>query len=74
MSKQQATVLRHIKEFGGISSMEAFMDYGITRLSAVIYELRHNHGLKIGAHKVKHITRFGNTIYYHDYFLIQEES
>lgn len=31
----------------GISSMEAFKLFNITRLSAVIYELKHRYGLKI---------------------------
>lgn len=33
-------VLQHMKEHGSISSIEAFFNYGITRLSARIWELK----------------------------------
>ena len=38
---QSERVLDYMKEFGSISSLEAFKDLGITRLSARIYELEH---------------------------------
>lgn len=44
---QNWLILRHMIENGRITSMEAFMDYHITRLSGRIYELRHNYGLDI---------------------------
>lgn len=37
---QKQRVLDYIREFGSISSMEAFEDLGITRLSAVIFDLK----------------------------------
>lgn len=33
-------VLDYIEQFGSISSMEAFRDLGVTRLSAVIFDLK----------------------------------
>jgi hypothetical protein len=33
-------VLRHLKEHGSITSMEAFELYGATRLSAIVFQLR----------------------------------
>ena len=38
---QKDLVLRHLQEHGSITSMEAFVLFGTTRLSAVIYNLRH---------------------------------
>ena len=37
---QQAAVLDYIKQHGSITSMEAFEHLGVTRLSAVIYNLK----------------------------------
>lgn len=37
---QKDRVLRHLKDHKKITSLEAFQDYGITRLSAVIFDLR----------------------------------
>lgn len=37
---QKQRVLDYIEQFGSISSMEAFQDLGITRLSAVIFDLK----------------------------------
>lgn len=40
MEKQSARVLAYIVKHGGITSMDAFRDLGITRLSARIWDLR----------------------------------
>ena len=37
---QHTQVLAHLKKHGSITSMEAFSDYHITRLSSIIYNLR----------------------------------
>lgn len=37
---QEDRVLRHLKEFGSITTWEAIKEYGITRLSAKIFDLR----------------------------------
>ena len=37
---QEDRVLRHLKQIGHITSWEAIKEYGITRLSAKIYNLR----------------------------------
>ena len=38
---QRDRILEYMKEFGSISSLEAFKDLGITRLAARIAELEH---------------------------------
>lgn len=37
---QNDTILTHLQAFGRITSLEAIKKYGITRLSARIYDLR----------------------------------
>lgn len=37
---QDEIVLNHLKKFGSINSLEAIAKYGITRISAKIYNLR----------------------------------
>lgn len=37
---QEAVILKHLQEHGSITSYEAFMRYGITRLSGRIFDLR----------------------------------
>ena len=44
--KQADKILQHLNEYGNISSLVAFRNYRITRLSAVIYDLR-KRGIKI---------------------------
>lgn len=40
MAGQKQTVLDHIREFGSIAPPDAFKDLGVTRLAAVIFELK----------------------------------
>lgn len=44
---QEKLVLKHLQEHGSITSMDAIQLYGATRLSAIIYNLRHNEGYTI---------------------------
>ena len=37
---QTDVILEHLKNYGTITSMEAFDLYGVTRLAAIIYRLR----------------------------------
>ena len=46
MSGQKSTVMNHMIKFGSISPMEAFEKYNITRLAAVVCDLR-NSGINI---------------------------
>ena len=58
---QNERVLRHMQDFGGISSMEAFQDYGVTRLSARISDLRKD-GHKISAKRCTSWNRYGDKV------------
>ena len=56
---QTKLILQHLKEHGSITSYEAFSLYGVTRLSAKIYDLRHKYGYNIASHLEQVITRYG---------------
>lgn len=57
ISKAQK-VLEHLQKFGTITSWEAIENYGATRLSAIIYNLREKY--IINSEKVSHIDKYGN--------------
>ena len=59
-------IVFYIHMFGSISSMEAFQDLGITRLSARIYELR-NDGYKFDETYETSKNRFGESVHYKRY-------
>ncbi len=44
---QEKMVLDHLQKHGSITSLEAIKLFGATRLSAIIYNLRHNEGYTI---------------------------
>lgn len=40
MASQKQMVLDYIRDLGGITPLDAFRDLGVTRLAAVIFELK----------------------------------
>jgi hypothetical protein len=72
MNKTKA-VLNHLEQYGKISSMEAFKLFGATRLSAIIYNLRHEYGLNIVNETVKIKDRYNNTCLFDYYILVKED-
>jgi hypothetical protein len=71
MNKTKA-VLMHLEEFGSITSWEAIKEYGATRLSAIIYNLRHKYNLNIVNEMVDFTDRYGNKSSFAKYVLIKE--
>mgnify|MGYP002527567171 CR=1 FL=1 len=65
---QNQMVLSHMTKHKTITSIEAFELYGITRLSARIYNLREA-GHKVGMRWEQGITRFGSPCKYGVYYL-----
>lgn len=61
---QKEAVLNHLKTKGTITSMEAIQEYGATRLSAIIFELRHKDGYDIETRMLTGKNRFGNVTDY----------
>ena len=62
-------VLEHLKNHGSITSIEAIDMYGATRLSAIIFNLRHR-GYSIETHSMPFIDRYGNSAVYGRYVLV----
>ena len=71
MNKTQA-ILNHLKNYKKITSMEAFELYGATRLSAIIYQLRHHYELNIINEPRTCIDRYGKACYFDAYVLVEE--
>ena len=57
----------HLKQTGSITSMEAIDLYGATRLSAIIWELRHREKMDIESKEMVCTDRYGNTCNYVKY-------
>ncbi len=66
---QHDIVLEHLKEHGSISSMEAFKKYYITRLAAVIFDLRAD-GYEIETDMVHKKRKSGEKVHYAVYKLV----
>lgn len=65
---QKEMIIEHLKKYGNISTFEAFVDYGVTRLSGRIFELRHDgHDIKSDRRAMRN--RFGKKIMYDVYTL-----
>lgn len=69
---QEQKILKHLCERGGITSMEAFQMYGITRLSARICDLRRQ-GVQISNQRQKARNRDGEVVYFDRYVLMEEQ-
>lgn len=66
MNKTEAVAL-HLVEKGSITSWEAIKEYGATRLSAIIFNLRHNRGMNIRNERVNFTDRYGTKSHYDIY-------
>ena len=71
---QTVKILRHLKRYGAITSMEAFELYYTTRLSAIIFRLREE-GFDIDTRRIQHkeanfgkyvleVTQYNNQLFY----------
>lgn len=67
---QNEQILEHLKRNRGITSIEAINEYGITRLSARIADLR-NAGHIIGSESVKYKKNNGKMATYVRYSLLE---
>jgi hypothetical protein len=72
MRGQRNAILNHLKSGKSITSKEAFELYGVTRLSAIIHDLRCM-GYPIHAFTVEGTTRFGDSCRYAKYILGKTE-
>ena len=58
---QKQAIAFHLKEYGNITSLDAIREYGVTRLSSIIYTLR-NEGWIIISEPITRKNRFGNSV------------
>ena len=65
-------ILRHLQDHGQITTMDAFADYGITRLSGRIFDLR-KAGHNITSTTTEGKNRYGETVYFTTYRLEGEQ-
>lgn len=72
MNKTKA-ILRHLQENGSITSWEAIKEYGATRLSAIIYNLRHKYDMNIISEDIEFTDRFGSKSHYAKYILKEND-
>ncbi len=70
-SKQRLRIMKHLRKYGAITSMEAIALYGVMRLSARICELEAR-GVVIGRERKKGANRYGEAVRYVEYRLIKE--
>ena len=68
MRGSKVAILEHLRTHKWLTSKEAFEKYGITRLSACIFDLREK-GYDIETVMVETTTRFGETSRYARYVL-----
>lgn len=71
MRGQRNAIINHLKSGKSITSKEAFELYGVTRLSAIVHDLR-NMGYTIHTLMIEGTTRFGDSTKYAKYILGKE--
>lgn len=69
---QTDRVIEYMARFGSISTIEAFVDLGITRLSARIWEIRHDRGYEVKSEMFKGKNRFGEPVHYYRYSIVED--
>lgn len=67
---QNERIIRHLRDYGSISSLEAIQDYGILRLASRISDLR-KMGVPIRRDMVSGKNRYRESTSYARYFLIE---
>lgn len=71
MKGSKPRIIQYMKTHKGITSQDAFMDLGITRLSARIKELREL-GYNISTIMIDGINRYGEPVRYGLYKLVEK--
>ena len=64
-------ILRHLRDFGSISSLEAISEYGCMRLASRINDLKRQ-GYNISAERGKGKNRYGEPTSFAVYHLVEE--
>lgn len=64
-------IISYMREFGSITTYNAFIDLGCTRLSEYIRQIRLTH--KVKDEWIESINRYGEKVQYKRYWLVEEE-
>ena len=65
-------ILRHLRDYGSITSLEAITEYGILRLASRINDLK-KRGYNITSNTVMGENRYKEKVHYSVYRLIEKE-
>lgn len=65
---QNERIIRHLKDYGSITSFEAMQEYGIMRLASRIFDLKKME-YDIRSELIKSVNRYGEPIRYARYLL-----
>ena len=68
---QNERIIRHLTDFGSITTWEAIQEYGITRLPARIFDIKEK-GYKIIDQIEQSTNRYGETVNFKRYILDKE--
>lgn len=68
---QRELVLKYIRDFGYITSWQAYQDLGITQLATRIKELK-DKGYQFKTEDVRTKNRYGKPSHYYKYYLVNE--
>lgn len=69
---QHQMVIEHLNRYGSITDLEAYRDYAIRRLAAVIWDLRHKYHFEIDTKTTVAKNRFGETTSFATYILVDK--
>lgn len=69
---QRDRVLQYCRDFGSITSYQAYVDLGITQLGARIWELKNKFGYKFKKERVTKDNRYGDKCHFDKYILIED--
>lgn len=67
---QKSRILRHIQDYKSITSWDSYMEYGITRLSAIIFVLK-KEGYKFTDEWISSKNRYNEKTQFKKYILIK---
>lgn len=68
---QEQKIINYVERFGSITTLDAFRDLAITRLSARIFNIK-KLGYKVLSVREKSKNRFGEEVNYNRYFIEKE--
>lgn len=69
---QEQKVINYVKRFGSITTLDAFRDLAITRLSARIFNIK-KLGYKVSSVRETSKNRLGEEVNYSRYFIEKEQ-